>query len=132
MEVFFKGVFKVVVEAPKSPSSQRLGVDPCLCQSITRALLWISPYPRHLEPFGGPSTLALHCILHCWLCSSLNFKGVVRIYDIPDNTFESSGEEDDDEEEEEDDDKGALNIPFEMLNYLARYRWLFSINIRCY
>lgn len=56
----------------------------------------------------------------------------MRIYDIPDNTFESSDEEDDDEEEEEDDDKGSLNIPFEMLNYLARYRWLFSINIRCY
>ena len=32
-------------------------------------------------------------------------QGVVRIYDIPDNTFESSEEEEDDEEEEEDEDE---------------------------
>lgn len=55
----------------------------------------------------------LRCIIDT--CMKLNdgkylilkdpLKGVVRIYDIPDNTFESSDEEDDDEEEEEDDDK---------------------------
>ena len=31
-------------------------------------------------------------------------QGVVRIYDIPDNTFESSEEEEEDEEEEEEDE----------------------------
>ena len=33
---------------------------------------------------------------------------MVRIYDIPDNTFESSDEDEDEEEEEEEDEKGEL------------------------
>ena len=35
-------------------------------------------------------------------------QGMVRIYDIPDNTFESSDEDEDEEEEEEEDEKGEL------------------------
>ena len=33
---------------------------------------------------------------------------MVRIYDIPDNTFESSDEDEDEEEEEDEDEKGEL------------------------
>ena len=40
---------------------------------------------------------------------------MVRIYDIPDNTFESSDEDDDEEEDEEDDEKGDFNVPSQML-----------------
>ena len=35
-------------------------------------------------------------------------QGMVRIYDIPDNTFESSDEDEEEEEEEEEDEKGEL------------------------
>ena len=39
----------------------------------------------------------------------IDIQGVVRIYDIPDNTFESSGDEDEEEEDEEG-DKGIRCI----------------------
>lgn len=38
----------------------------------------------------------------------LYFQGIIRLYDIPDNTFESEGSSEDESEEDEDADGNAI------------------------
>ena len=67
------------------------------------------------EQASNYSSSYVNTIFHfskfAWLLATSFFpfsQGMVRIYDIPDNTFESSDEDEDEEEEEEEDEKGEL------------------------
>lgn len=66
---------------------------------------------------------------YCFPCVSQ--KGVIRIYDIPDSTFETSDEEESEDEEEEGEQKGTVGGILPETEYvLACCLWQNSISLK--